>query len=822
MRRTVAAATGLPALLAVWLLAAGCRTGAPSGAAGMNLLVITLDTTRADALGLYGNKDDVTPEIDRLGRTGIVFKECYTPAPLTLPAHCSLFTGRYPIAHQVRNNGTYVLPDSERTMARVLKERGYETAAVVASFTLAAKFGLAQGFDTYDEDFESGRSILNFTAEIPADKVYEKFTRWLEHRTAQKFFCWLHFYDAHSPYVPHGPAVGASPWSLYEGEVRFVDSYVGRIVQTLKDAGLYENTLIVIVGDHGEAFGEHKERGHGIFCYEESLRVPLVLHSPRVFKEPRTVAERVGLVDIMPSLLELLGIPCPDAVQGRSFWALADGREKERRELYFESLFGQEEFNWAPLTGLIEGAHKYISLPEPELYDLEADPREAQNLFAGRQETARAIDKKLEAFVRRSAATKGASRRELSPGDVERLKSLGYISSFSSKSAALTDPKRAIDVYLEVAGLKELLKEEDYVKAEERLAGVLARNPGLELPDIYDIRYEVLMKNDRVPEAMDVLRQAMAKFPERESFKVFMAMDLIQSGQPAQARDFCRQLLAENDRMTAAHLLLGDAEDLLNDAGAAMASYEKAAALEPQNGAIRVKIATQWLKKGDPARAQTILEELESRKAVVDSPEFMEAMSGLGQALLAAGQTDRAIDLYRKAMAASPDSPAVWLNLGSAYFALKKYDLALENFERSVALDNRFALGYSNIGLVYLSRMAEEKNPGLSDKALGSFNKAIELEPRLAAAWNGRASVHLTLGRAGEAVGDYERAIRLDPEMLDSYINISIALRELGRYAEALKYLDTCKERFYPRLPARDREDIDRLYTEIKALKGGN
>jgi len=823
MRRTVAAAAGLPALLAAWFLAAGCRAGAPADAAGMNLLVITLDTTRADALGLYGNKDNVTPEIDRLGRTGIVFEECYTPAPLTLPAHCSLFTGRYPIAHQVRNNGTYVLADSERTMARVLKERGYETAAVVASFTLAAKFGLAQGFDAYDEDFESGRSILNFTAEIPADKVYEKFTRWLGRRTAQKFFCWLHFYDAHSPYVPHGPAAGgASSWSLYEGEVRFVDSYVGRIVQTLKDAGLYENTLIVIVGDHGEAFGEHKERGHGIFCYDESLRVPLILHNPKLFKQPRTAAGRVSLVDVMPSLLELFRMKTPAGVQGRSFWAVLEGREKGRREIYFESLFGQEEFNWAPLTGLIDGPRKYISLPEPELYDLDADPGEARNLLAGEEAAAHAIDAKLADFVRRTAATKGASRRELSPSDVERLKSLGYISSFSSKSAALTDPKRAIDVYLEVVVLKDLLKQGDYKKAGERLAEVLAHHPGTELPDIYEIRYEVLMKSDRVPEAMDLLRQAIAKFPERESFKVFLAMDLIQSGQPAQARDFCRQLLAENDRMTAAHVLLGDSEDLLNDAGAALASYEKAAALEPQNGAIRVKIATQCLKEGDAARAQTILEELESRKAIVDSPEFMEAMSGLGQALLSAGQTDRALDLYRKATAASPDSPAVWLNLGSAYFALKRYDLALENFEKSVALDKTLALGYSNIGLVYLSRMAEERNAGLSDKALGSFNKAIELEPRLAAAWNGRASVHLAVGRAGQAVADYVQAIRSDPNLLDPYINISIALRELGRYAEALKYLDTCKERLYPRLPARDREDIDRLYAEIKALKGGN
>ncbi|MEN6311150.1 MAG: sulfatase, partial [Acidobacteriota bacterium] len=486
MRRIIAAGAVLLAALA---LVPACSSKPPADASGMNLLVITLDTTRADAVGLYGNKDGVTPRIDELGRTGIVFQECYTPVPLTLPAHCSLFTGRYPLGHGVRNNGTYALPAAVPTLARLFKDKGYETAAVVASFTVAAKFGLAQGFDTYEEDFESGRSILNFLAEIPADRVTAKFESWLGRRTGGKFFAWVHFYDAHSPYVPHGepvPSGEGAAWQLYEGEVRFVDAHVGKIVQALKDKGLYENTLIVLVGDHGEGFAEHKERGHGIFCYQESLRVPLVLHNPRLFKEPKTVAGRTSLVDVMPSLLELFGVKTPSGVQGRSFWNQAAGKEKGRREIYFESLFGQEEYNWAPLTGLIDGKTKYISLPEPELYDIDADPGEKADLFAARRDEAREIDKKLETFVRRTAAVeKGAGRRELSSADVEKLKSLGYVSSFGSKSSPVMDPKKGIDVYSAVAELKELLKQKDYENAEARLAGVLAKYPAIELPDIY-------------------------------------------------------------------------------------------------------------------------------------------------------------------------------------------------------------------------------------------------------------------------------------------------------------------------------------------------
>ncbi len=812
------------ALLTALVLATDCSSKTPADASGMSLLVITLDTTRADVFGLYGNTDGVSPRIDELGRTGIVFKECYTPAPLTLPAHCSLFTGRYPIGHQVRNNGTYVLPPTERTLARVLKDRGYETSAVVASFTVGAKFGLAQGFDVYDEDFETGRPILNYTAEIPADRVYAKFARWLDGRAGRKFFGWVHFYDAHSPYVPHGaaPATGGDPsWSLYEGEVRFVDEHVGKIVQALRDKGLYEKTVIVIVGDHGEAFGEHKERGHGIFCYAESLRVPFVLHNPRLFKSPKSVAGRLSLVDIMPGLLELLRVPAPPAVQGRSFWPLVDGKEKERREIYFESLFGQEEFNWAPLTGLIDGPHKFISLPDAELYDVDADPRESRNLLADRQDTARAIDKKLEEFVRRTAAETGGNRRQLSPSDVKKLTSLGYVSSFSTKSAKATDPKRAIDLYAEVMTLKDLVTGRDYKQAGERLAALEARNPGLELPDIFDVRYQVLKHGGRTPEALDVLRQAIARFPERESFKIFLAMDLIEGGEPAKARDFCRELVAEDGTMTSAHVLLGDTEGLLGDTDAALASYEKAVALEPQNGTVRAKIASLWVKKGDLAKAQALLEELEGQKAVVDSPDFAAAMSGLGRALLAAGETDKALRLFRKATDLSPSSPAVWLNLGGADFTLGDYDAALANFEKSVALDASFALGWSNIGQVYLMKLVQGNSPAAGDQAMGYFDKAIALEPKLAVAWNGRGSAGLTMGRTGAAIRDYERAIELDPGLFDAYINMTIALREQGRYAEALKYIDACRDRMYPRLAARDREEVDRIRAEIRALKDG-
>jgi arylsulfatase A-like enzyme/Tfp pilus assembly protein PilF len=788
-----------------------------------NVLVVTLDTTRADAVGLYSHKNDVTPHLDELGRGGLVFEECYSPVPLTLPAHCSLFTGRYPLAHRVRNNGTYFLDEGELTLAEVFRQRGYQTAAVVSSFTVFSKFGLGQGFDFYDEDFGSGKTILNFDVEIPADRVYEKFSRLFSRRPEKAFFYWVHFYDPHAPYLSHGDPAGgeeSSAWSRYEGEVRFVDEFVGKIIDDLKSGGLYENTVVLIVGDHGEAFGEHKEEGHGIFCYEESLRVPLIIHNPRLFKTPARIAERVRLVDVMPTVLDVFGLKIPREIQGRSFLDLVKKKtEKKAREVYFESLFGQEENNWAPLTGIIDGRFKYISLPEPELYDLQSDPGEARNLIGRQSDRAREMDKALEQFIRHHAAAKSPAKRELSPSDVERLKTLGYVSGFSGRAKEMIDPKRAMDIYLETAEVKQLIRLQDFGRAGERLAAILSRNPGVELPDIYEISYQIQRHRGEVNNAVATLQKAIGLFPDNESFKVFLGMFYIESGEYSAAEDHCLQLLAANEKMTTAHILLGDARVHLNKLEAALSSYKNALALEPQNGMIKVKIAETLARKGDLSGAQAALEELEGRPSIVLTPEYMAAMADLAWQFLSSGEGEKGLMIYRRAAAINPDSPDVWLNLGSAYLSQGRYDLALENFEKARALAEDYAVIYSNIGVVYMSRFAEENDPTLADKALGYFNRAIELQPDLATAYNGRGWTLSALKRIPQALRDFERSIELDPDGKDAYINISLALYQLGRYADALKYLDVVRAKFREQLSPQDREEVERLYARIKALE---
>lgn len=800
-------------------------SAAGKNASGMNVLVITLDTTRADAVGLYNGRKDATPNIDGLGREGVFFRDCQTPAPLTMPAHCTIFTGRYPIAHLVRNNGTYVLPENEMTLAEMLKEKGYATSAVIASFTVASKFGLKQGFDDYDEDFESGSTYQNFNTELSADRIYAKFVKWLDRRPEKSFFSWLHFYDAHFPYVDHPGAGGkgkaATNRARYDGEVAYVDHYVGLVVEALKARGLYENTLIVLVGDHGEGFGEHKEFGHGIFCYGESLHVPLIIHNPKLIPAGRVLDDRVCLIDVMPTILEALRIRVPDDVQGASLLKLIRGGGRKTGEpVYFESLFGQEENNWAPITGLMDGKYKFISLPLPELYDLEQDAGETRNLAESMSDKARDMDKRLMDLVAGSGSTKSPERRTLSEADVKKLTALGYVSAFSAKAKQRIDPKTAIGIYAAAAEMDAVLAGGNFAEAEKRLASIQAAQPGFELPEIYNVSYLIKKhKGDRAG-ALEVLKKAMASFPAKESFRVYYINELIAGRDWSAAEETCRGFLDENDRLTSVRILLGDVEMNRERYEEAGGDYRKAMELEPGNGMIGVKYAGALAARGDLPGAGAVLQVLGSQPNVVKTGDYGKAASDLGLKLFFSGEKDKGLEWLRKACASAPDDPVGPINLGVAYFNDRRYDLALESYRKALAIDANSASAYCNIGALYLNRFTEENDPSLLEKAQESMERAVKLAPDFAAAYTGRGSVNLAWGELKKALKDYEQALRLDPDQGDAYVNSALALQLLGRYGEALDLLDRYKARLYDRIPPAQRAETDRLYEQIKAMKG--
>ncbi len=786
----------------------------------VNVLVITLDTTRPDALGIHGNtKPSQTPNLDRLAREGVFFKQGFAPVPLTLPSHCSLFTGRYPPAHGVRNNGTYVLSGEESTMAEIFRQHGYRTSAVIASFTLAGKFGLRQGFDVYEESLDNQKMIRSFSAEIPADRVYAEFERLMETNREHPFFTWVHFYDPHHPYLEHpeaGRPEARSSRDRYDDEVHFMDEYIGRMLTNLEKAGLMDDTLIVVAGDHGEAFGEHLEFGHGIFCYQESLHVPLILHAPKHL-ETREIETPVNLVDVMPTVLALMGWDIPKQVQGRNLLPMIRGRRSSAPyPHYLESLFGKEENNWAPLTGLREGSYKYIALPEPELYDLEKDPTESNNLAASMSGRAREMDKQLERFVEDlSAPSPDSSRRRLEEQDIEKLKALGYISSFSNRSRSEIDPKQGIVLYSKLESLKAAVNTRPAEVIEKELERIQADNPQINLPSIYDIRYRIARARGGRDESVSVLEAALSVFPEHEEFKFRLAREHHAAGDRETSTGLCRELLERNPRFTAAHTLLGDIAEEEGLFEKAAAHYERAREIEPQNYPLKARYALLQLLSEDSQDSPALLEELIHDRNFTENPAYVDTIIDLSRQLAVFGKIDKSRELLAAALEQNPDNAGLLVNMGTIH--LNGGDIISANRLYEQALDSNpdFPLAESNIGSVLFIRFIQEEDPLLRDQALARFNRALELDPSLAEAYNGRASVYFALNRVRDAVRDYEKSLTLNPDLLDAYFNLSLVLTQMGERARARDVLTRCRERFGSRLSGQDRMQLDQLLSDL-------
>jgi arylsulfatase A-like enzyme len=413
--------------------------------APIGVVIITLDTTRADRLSLYGFMDAPMPHLDRLAREGVVFDQATSVAPLTLPAHTSLFTGLFPPAHGVRDNADGPLSSRFTTLAERLRAQGFRTGAFVGSVVLDADRGLAQGFDHY-----GGVVKTDASGQAPGpprqrrgDEVVAEAIRWLDDANDAPFFVWAHLYDPHRPYDPPEPfrSAHADP---YIAEIAFADAQIGRVLDALERRNILERTIVVVVADHGESLGDHGERDHGIFVYESVVRIPLIIRAPNV--PPRRVGDIVRLVDVMPTVLDLLGLP-EEVDDGRSLAELLHGRPLDiELDAYSESRYPLR-FGWSPLRTLRAGRYKLIEAPRPELYDLDRDPFEERNLHEDRRDLARALARRLATLARLMPVGESQDARDPVPVEElrERLASLGYLGSAASGPSRavqeLPDPK---------------------------------------------------------------------------------------------------------------------------------------------------------------------------------------------------------------------------------------------------------------------------------------------------------------------------------------------------------------------------------------------
>jgi arylsulfatase A-like enzyme/Flp pilus assembly protein TadD len=655
-----------------------------------NILLITLDTTRADRIGAYGYAKATTPNIDALAESGVVFRQAYAPVPITLPSHCSILTGTYPPSHQVRINGSYFLAPQVLTLPEVLKDAGFETAAFVSSFVLDSRFGTDQGFDLYDDRMEGGAGLRNLESERKAAGTFAAFKDWFEARSAKKFFAWVHFFDPHAPYEPP-PAYrkGESPEELYDGEISFMDFYVGEVVNLLKNKKAFDRTLIILAGDHGEAFGEHGENGHTLFCYEENIRVPLVVLAAKGFPQPATIETPANLIDILPTVLDFVGLPMPGFVQGKSLLPLVQGKKWSGRPFYFESLFSQEVLGCASLKGVLRGGWKFVLLPKPELYNLEADPAEKINLVASESKTSLRLKGELEGLEREFGRNELTSLRPVNAEEKQKLESLGYLGGGRKppKSDASRDPKDRVDFWNRSVRAKQFVFDKKYDEAEGLLLSLAQEDPHFgpvveSLAELYSIRG----KTDELEHFFD---DFIARNHENTGIRILYAIHLVRLGLAQKALDI---LEGAEDSVD-----IGDREHLYYVRGSAFGRLE------------RYREAAQTL-----ARALEI------------EPEDYEVLRLMGYTRLRLQEYSEALSYLKKAERGIPDDPRLLEDMSMTYANLKNYSEAKVYFDKAVKA-NPSARIYANYALVYAEEGDYPKAISLMENALRSTDLDLDL-----------------------------------------------------------------------------------------------
>ncbi len=672
-----AAAAGL-----IWILTRPKTDPAPvlPKEPGLNVVLITLDTTRADRLGCYGYAEAVTPNLDAIARKGVRFAKAYAPAPLTLPSHASIMTGRNPYAHGVHNNGAYALPAATPTLARVLKARGYRTAAFTASFSVDSRFGLDGGFDLYDDNIQPGSPFKSANGERRAEQVLQIFEPWFETAAASPdpFFAWIHFFDPHLPYTPPSPLREEFPGRPYDGEIAYMDAIVGQVMLRLKARSLLGRTLIVVAGDHGESFGEKGEWGHGVFLYEPAVRVPLLLYADGRLPAGRVIESRVRLIDILPTVLDLLGIPVPEGVQGESLLPYVQGRKQADLEVYLETFYPRENFGWAALTGLVSGPWKYIEAPTRELYNLPADPGESDNR-AGRDKAADDLKARLGTILQEGVSS---SRRAASESDIARLRSLGYVDySDPSGKGGAADPKDKLD---------ELKIVQDAEKAEYEgrfaEAASLHRKMIAQRPDAASSYIGLALSQARLKDftgAVATLRQGLDRLPDSELLMTRLGYTYLVMSKPQEAAEVMGNILKIHPHSPDALTGLAVILDGTNRRDEARGYFEKALAVEPESKFLRTAYAENLAAGGRMPDAAGIFEAL-----IKDYPKDPAAPKALGAAWARAGDFGKAAEAFLRAIALGPD-PDAYYSLGVCYKEKGDTAAAIDSFEKFLAAPGR-------------------------------------------------------------------------------------------------------------------------------------
>ncbi len=623
-----------------------------------NIILITLDTTRADRMGFLGSSRGLTPNLDALASKGVVFTRAYAQVPLTTPSHAVLLTGTYPQFNHVRALGS-TLTDNLPDMPETLHEHGYRTAAFIGAMILDPRnrmaLGFNRGFEVYDGNFHTrkrGESRYG-SEERRAGEVVASALKWLRRRKPGPFFMWLHFYDPHDPYDPPSPFKEKYASAPYDGEIAYTDSVLGEFFKALRDQNLYDNCLIAIGADHGEAFGEHGEERHGVLLYDETIHVPLLIKMPSAEFAGVRVESRVGLVDVAPTLLQAVSIGVSPAMQGKSLLTLIQaGKEgKQRpagetdRAIYSESDYAHQNLGWSELHSWRAGKYLYVRAPKRELYEQTSDPGAVKNLASSAVAVADTLDAQLSSFLEKTSdAPKAAGK--LDPAQMEKLRALGYMGSdmgnVKSGGAVLIDPKDKIEIANRLSRDLVDMEEDRFDEAIADLRDMADHQS--DVPQVYLELGQALIHVKRYQEAIPFLRTAAAKAPDASSPYYQLGVAYVNLEQYRNALEAMQAAVTRNPSSPQCHLRVAYLENQLLNLPEAEKEYKKTIELDP---------------------------------------DYFEAHLEYGKSLELQGRVDAALAEFAEAAKLRPDSPEPHTALAEVYTQIGEVTKA--NRERGLA-----------------------------------------------------------------------------------------------------------------------------------------
>jgi arylsulfatase A-like enzyme/tetratricopeptide (TPR) repeat protein len=647
MRRPFGGPARALLFLLIILLSACSRPAAHKQLHNANVLLITLDTTRADHMGAYGYAKAKTPTFDALAKEGALFESCITPTAYTLPSHSSIMTGLYPPAHGVRINGEAALPDSNVTLAERLAAKGYRTAAFVGAFVLDGRWGISQGFQHYDDNFKLGQDQRLDLARVrrPGNQVVDAALQWLKEPSSQPFFAWVHLYDAHAPHEPS-----------YDGAITFADSQVGRLLKSINK----DNTIIIVVADHGEGLGDHGEDEHGYFIYDYAVHVPLIARIPGM--PSQRIAPQVRTIDIAPTVLDLVAGETPKDMQGASLMPLLKGRSEPPRYAYSESMATKLQYGWAALYGLRTNDYKFIQAPRSELYDLKKDPTEVTNELEANRRAAAQLRDEL-ARVREESDRRAPKLEEanVDPETMRKLASLGYLgggsSAVSKDDSGLADPKDKLHLFDSVGYAASLIYKSDYAKATQVLEIVLKDDP--HIPQAQLLLVSSYRKTGHTDKAKAILDQYLKRDPANMAALIAMAEILEEEGRDQDVLAICKQAIAKDNRNARAYEIMADVYMTRNDHRDALPLLRKVVEIQPKLTRSKNNLAAALIGVGDLPEAEQLLDQITKQY-----PKFPLAHYQLGLLRERQGRVAEAKAAYETEVANYPKSVAARFNLG--------------------------------------------------------------------------------------------------------------------------------------------------------------